>query len=429
MNKRIFVVGDVMLDVYKSGTSTRLSPECPVPVVDNITTENRLGGAANVCQTLRVFTDQAMLFSTVGLDSDGAKISSLLAAQNIDNDLKLGPDSKTITKTRILANEQQLCRIDSGDINDAPPSIGVAPDCIIVSDYGKGTITQALMDDLINNKSIGYKGLPCNILVDPKGTEWEKYSGAYAITPNKKEFEDAYGEFTYDNALKVCEDLNLQGGLLVTLGANGMHWIGRDGASILRRPERVQVRDVSGAGDTVIATFALFLPTGIISAMDYANRAASNVCTKLGTAPPDRNAVVETIVFTNGCFDIIHSGHIELLRQASTYGDRLIVGINSDESAKRIKREPVNDVQERKKVLESIAGVDSVVIFEEDNPYQIIKKLQPDILVKGGDYTVDTVIGNDLVNDVRIIPTVEGKSTTATVGRLSELRGVLSQGV
>tara|TARA_B100001245_G_scaffold9001_1_gene6213 strand:+ start:12347 stop:13621 length:1275 start_codon:yes stop_codon:yes gene_type:complete len=420
MNKRIFVIGDVMLDEYWAGTTTRLSPESPVPVVDNVMIETRLGGAGNVCQTLKVFTDEVMLFSTVGLDESGGIISGLLAEQDISNDLKIGKNSETITKTRILTNDQQLCRIDSGHIKDSPPSFGASPDAIIVSDYGKGTITTELLDDLINNKSTSYKGIDCPILIDPKGTDWEKYSGAYAITPNKKEFEDAYGEFTYEKALQVCEDLNVQG-ILVTLGADGMHWIGRDGASILRQPKRKQIRDVSGAGDTVIATFTYFLPSGIKNAMDYANRAAGDVVSKLGTAPPDKGAVIETIVFTNGCFDIIHSGHIELLNKAAAFGNKLIVGLNSDDSMKRIKREPVNDEEERKKVLESIAGVDGVILFDEDTPYELIKRLMPDCLVKGGDYTIDTVVGNDLVKQVKIIPIVEGKSTTKTIDKIFKL--------
>jgi len=414
MNKRITVIGDVMLDVYKAGTSTRLSPECPVPVVDDVRVENRLGGAANVCRTLKVFTDKVRLFSTVGDDYQGAQITSLLAEHDIDNDLRRGKNSKTITKTRILSNDQQLCRIDAGYIKDAPPSLGETPDAIIVSDYGKGTITKSLITDLITKNN-------CFILVDPKGTDWEKYTGVYALTPNLREFEEAYGEFSYLKALGVAEELNLLGGILVTLGANGMHWVGRDGASILRQTERREVRDVSGAGDTVIATFTLFLPAGIRKAMDYANRAAGNVVTKLGTAIPDKNAVIEVVVFTNGCFDIIHSGHIALLNHAAMLGDRLVVGLNSDDSMKRIKRTPINDMMERKKVLESIAGVDSVVIFDDDTPYDLIKNLRPEIIVKGGDYTIDTVVGHELVDEVKIIPMVEGKSTTNIIDKVREV--------
>ena len=411
MNKRIYVVGDVMLDSYWAGDSTRLSPESPVPVVDNVVVENRLGGAGNVCHTLKVFTDDVVLFTTVGLDREGGLVSQLLANSMITNDLTLGPNSKTVTKTRILSNDQQLCRLDSGYIKDAPPLFGAPPDVVIISDYGKGTITSEVIDDWLDKSD-------CPILVDPKGTDWEKYSGVFAITPNKKEFEDAYGEFTYDRALQVIESLDLKGGLLITLGAGGMQWIGRDGASILRKAECAeQVRDVTGAGDTVIATFALFLGShGIKQAMDLANKAAGNVVTKLGTAVPDKEAVLETVVFTNGCFDIIHSGHISLLQTASKMGDRLIVGINSDDSMTRIKRKPVNNMVERKKVLEAIAGVDNVIIFEDDTPYDLIKSLEPDIIVKGGDYTIDQVVGYDLA-EVRIIDTVEGKSTTETIKR------------
>ena len=410
MNKRIYVVGDVMLDEYWSGESTRISPECPVPVVDNVNIEKRLGGAGNVCRSLKVFTDEVVLFSTVGLDAHGGTIAQILAEQGITNDLRLSKSSTTIAKTRILANNQQLCRLDVGEINDEPPSFTDVPDVIIVSDYGKGTITDEVMADLIDNND-------CPILVDPKGTNWDKYSGAYAITPNKKEFEDAFGAYSYQKALDITEELDLQG-LLITLGSGGIQWVGRDGTSILRRPHVEEVRDVTGAGDTVIATFALFLENGILNAMDYANRAAGNVCTKLGTAIPDKSAVCEIVIFTNGCFDIIHSGHTHLLEQASTYGDRLIVGINSDDSMRRIKREPVNDMYERKKVLESIGCVDQVIIFEDDTPYDLISELRPDIIVKGGDYTIDTVVGNDLVDEVRIVQLVEGKSTSETIEKM-----------
>ena len=414
MNKRIYVVGDVMLDTYWSGVSTRISPECPVPVVDDVQIENRLGGAGNVCQSLKVFTDDVVLYSVVGLDREGATVAQLLADSDITNNLALGPESKTVTKTRILSNDQQLCRLDSGYVKDAPPSFGESPDVVIISDYGKGTITSEVIDNIIYDND-------CPILVDPKGTNWEKYTGVYAITPNRKEFEDAYGELTFENATEVIEDLDIQG-ILITLGANGMWWIGKDGTSIIRPvPEIDQVRDVTGAGDTVIATFGLFLDRGITVAMDLANRAAGNVVTKLGTSIPDKEAVVETVVFTNGCFDIIHSGHISLLNQASSFGDRLVVGLNSDASMTRIKRKPVNSQEERKKVLEAITGVDNVIIFEENTPYDLIKSLEPDIIVKGGDYTVDQVVGNDLA-EVKIIDTIKGKSTSETIERAKYVR-------
>ena len=412
MNKQIYVIGDVMLDKYWSGQSTRLSPESPVPVVDDVKVTNRLGGAGNVCKNLKVFTDDICLFSVVGRDTEGAEISQDLADNDISNELTLGANSKTITKTRVLSNDQQLCRIDSGSLNDAPPRLGETPDAIIISDYGKGTITSDVIRDIVDNHE-------CNIFVDPKGTDWEKYSGVFAITPNLKEFEEAHGPFSYEKALDILEEYNLQG-ILITLGANGMQWIGRDGSSIVRKASTEEIRDVTGAGDTVIATFALFFDIGVKNAMDYANRAAGNVVTKLGTAVPDKEAVVETVVFTNGCFDIIHSGHIHLLQKASYMGDKLIVGINSDASMKRIKREPVNDMYERKEVLESIAGVDQVIIFEDDTPYDLIKSLQPDIIVKGGDYIKGNVVGADLA-EVRIISIVEGKSTSETIERVKNV--------
>ena len=211
MNKRIYVIGDVMLDKYWNGVSTRLSPESPVPVVDDIKVINRLGGAGNVCQNLRVFTDNVILFSVIGRDREGAEIAQELANNDIINDLTLGENSKTITKTRVISNDQQLCRIDSGSLNDAPPRLGDTPDAIIVSDYGKGTITPEVIRDLIDNHD-------CNIFVDPKGNDWEKYAGVFCVTPNLKEFEEAHGYFSFEKARDVCEEYNLQG-ILITLGA------------------------------------------------------------------------------------------------------------------------------------------------------------------------------------------------------------------
>jgi len=410
MNNQVIVIGDLMLDEYCNGVANRISPESPVPVVDSVKETHHLGGAGNVAQNVRVFTKDVTLYSSVGYDKDSEIITAILADEGIEYNLKYGCNSKTLKKTRILANEHQLCRIDSGVIKDEANAPTQSPDVIILSDYNKGTLSESYIQDIIDNNT-------CPVLVDPKGTDWNKYRGAFCLTPNKKEFEETYGVFTAMNALRVVKELKLDG-ILVTLGAGGMHWIGRDASSIYLPTEAKEVIDVTGAGDTVIATFALFLPKGVKNAMKYSNKAAGNVVSKLGTATPDKAAVKETVVFTNGCFDIIHSGHIALLQKASRFGDRLIVGLNSDNSVRRIKREPVNDMYERKAVLEAIDGVDSVIIFEDDTPYDLIKTLEPDILIKGGDYTFDEVIGNDLVENVVIIPTIEGKSTTNTIERV-----------
>ena len=207
-------------------------------------------------------------------------------------------------------------------------------------------------------------------------------------------------------------------GILVTLGAEGMVWVDKDGKAIYLESDAKEVFDVTGAGDTVIATFASFLHEGVYSAMRKANKAAGIVIGKLGTSVPKLSDVVEKVVFTNGCFDIIHSGHIALLKEASKLGDRLIIGLNSDESVMRIKRKPITNVQDRKEILQSIDGVDEVIIFTEDTPYELIEQLKPDVIVKGGDYDADSVVGADLVDEVVIIPTLEGKSTTKLIERI-----------
>jgi D-beta-D-heptose 7-phosphate kinase/D-beta-D-heptose 1-phosphate adenosyltransferase len=312
-----------------------------------------------------------------------------------------------------MSDNHQLVRVDHGNI--AYPQSTVIendPDVIIVSDYNKGTLCDEYLEYLMD--------FSCPVIVDPKGTNWEKYSGAYCLTPNKKEFEEAYGEFSIELAKGVVNDLQMEG-ILVTLGAEGMVWVDKDGQSIWLESDAKEVFDVTGAGDTVIATFASFLHEGVRPAMIKANRAAGIVVGKVGTSVPTKKDVIEKVVFTNGCFDIIHSGHIALLKASAKLGDRLVVGLNSDESVERIKRKPINDAEERKAVLESIEGVDEVIIFDEDTPYELIKTLIPDVIVKGGDYTVHNVVGADIVDEVVIFPTLEGKSTTKIIERVKNV--------
>lgn len=403
------IIGDVMLDEYKSGSSTRISPEAPVPVIDDIETRHVLGGAGNVAINARVFCDSVKLHAVIGADPEGAIVGELLQQRGVATELTACDTCITIKKTRVLSNNQQICRIDSGQINSLASEPTESYDAIIVSDYGKGSLDTDLIQNIIMT------GTP--VIVDPKGTDWDKYWGAYAITPNKKEFEDTWGPFNYDTALFAVQALNLKG-ILVTLGASGMHWIGADGESIYLPTEAQEVIDVTGAGDTVIATFASFLHLGHKKAMTLANRAAGNVVAKLGTAVPDRKAVKEKIIFTNGCFDILHTGHLHLLRNARSMGDKLVVGINSDESIRRIKREPVNNQHDRKMMLEALDFVDWVIIFNEDTPYDLISELKPDTIVKGGDYKFHEVVGHDIVDETIIVPLIEDKSTTNIIERI-----------
>ncbi len=408
--KNIVVVGDIMLDEYWNGTSNRISPEAPVPIVDGISVSHVLGGAANVALTSRVFCSKVTSLGCVGYDNASMIITKKMTENDVKFNFSYSYENKTISKIRIMSDSHQLVRVDHGNI--AYPytnKLENVPDVIIVSDYNKGTIHNEYLEYLMDF------GVP--VIVDPKGTDWSKYNGAYCLTPNKKEFEEVYGEFSVDRALQAVIELDLQG-ILVTLGADGMYWVGKDGWNFKLESEAKEVFDVTGAGDTVIATFASFLHEGVESAMRKANRAAGVVVGKVGTSIPTYEDVVEKVVFTNGCFDIIHSGHIALLKESAKLGNRLIVGLNSDNSVERIKRKPINNEQERKVVLESIEGVDEVIIFDDDTPFDLIKELKPNVIVKGGDYTVETVVGHDIVDEVVIFPTLEGKSTTSVIERI-----------
>lgn len=410
MNKRqIVVVGDVMLDEYWNGNSNRISPEAPVPVVDDISVSHVLGGAANVALTSKVFNSRVTLYGCVGYDDASMIITHKLSENDVKFRFNYSYENKTISKIRIMSDNHQLVRVDRGIIEYPQTTEIETPDVIIVSDYNKGTVIPAYLEYIM--------GFPCPVIVDPKGNDWSKYKGAYCLTPNKKEFEEVYGEFSIERAGYAVDDLGLDG-ILVTLGSEGMVWVDSEGNSISLESDAKEVFDVTGAGDTVIATFASFLHEGVESAMRKANRAAGIVVGKVGTAVPTYEDVVEKVVFTNGCFDIIHSGHIALLQESAKLGDRLIVGINSDDSVERIKRKPINDMYERKSILESIEGVDQVIIFDDDTPFDLIKSLKPNVIVKGGDYTVDTVVGADIVDEVVIFPTLDGKSTTNVIERI-----------
>lgn len=408
--KNIVVVGDVMLDEYWHGTSTRISPEAPVPVVDDIRSSYKLGGAANVAINLRVFCRAVTIYGCVGYDNSSKIMTDELKEKDINYEFEYSYQNKTLSKLRIFSNNQQLTRIDSGSISSChTKEIDDDVDVIVISDYNKGSISNEYLKYIMK--------FSCPVIIDPKGTDWTKYKGAFCLTPNKKEFEETNGQFNVENALKVIKELDLNG-ILVTLGSEGMMWVGADSKCLQLNADAKEVFDVTGAGDTVIAVFASFLHEGIEPALRKANKAAAIVVGKIGTSAPSYEDVVEKVVFTNGCFDIIHSGHIALLKESAKLGDRLIIGLNSDTSVSKIKRQPINNENDRKLILESIEGVDEVIIFDGDTPIELIRNLKPDVIVKGGDYTVDTVVGHDIVDEVVIFPTLEGKSTTNIIKRI-----------
>jgi D-beta-D-heptose 7-phosphate kinase/D-beta-D-heptose 1-phosphate adenosyltransferase len=470
---KVVVVGDVMLDRYILGDVERISPEAPVPVVKVKQRSEILGGAGNVASNLAGLACPVCLIGIRGDDAYGACLADLLRKTPIDYHILVDSSRPTITKERVLAHNQQLLRIDEEDSRQLSASIqdhllktlkDILADysALILSDYGKGIFqTPGMAQELIQMA----KDCDIPVLVDPKGKDWERYRGATCITPNTEELERVSQTEVHhsDSTLEVVarsirQRLDL-GWLLVTRGSKGMCLIDRNDASFFIPAEAREVYDVSGAGDTVIAILAACRAAGLSmsDAAKVANVGAGIVVGKLGTQPINHielkravrdGAIIGSrkicsrsrareiisawrsegnrIVFTNGCFDILHIGHIKLLHAAAEEGDKLVVGLNSDTSVRRLKgnSRPVMSEEERSAVLASIKGVDLVVVFEEDTPIELIRNFKPEVLVKGGDYTPQTVVGHEIVESqggkVVIVPLIEGVSTTRVI---SDLQG------
>ena len=470
-NVRAAVIGDIMIDRYVSGEVSRISPEAPVPV--NLVTSERcvLGGAANTAANLAALGCQVYMAGMRGEDESGYMLSDLFARAGIDDSgVLIREGYSTITKMRILGARQQMLRLDFEKKEDLSPlgeeevlswlddQIGQDLSCIILSDYGKGFITPDLAQKVIS-RGHQYK-IP--VLVDPKGSDWSKYTGAYGITPNLKELSACCGR-TIPNTdedieragILVREEFHLKY-LFVTRSEKGITSIGAK--EIIHCPATAKdVFDVSGAGDTVMAVLAAALAAGKDSetALKLANTAAGIAVSRVGTYPVKREEVLEawenegkhlrkdyeplswteaeekvrrwkekgeTVVFTNGCFDILHRGHVTYLQQAAALGDHLIVGLNSDSSVKKLKGEtrPVNTERDRAFLLAALRSVDDVVIFREDTPRELLSHLRPDILVKGGDYKESQVAGREYAGKVIILPFVDGYSTTETIRRMAK---------
>jgi len=459
----ILVFGDVMLDRYVSGSVDRVSPEAPVPVLKPIKEEIRLGGAANVALNLSSLGSKVSLIGISGKDSSSAQIFNLLKENKIKNEI-VKSNLPTITKLRLLSSKQQLLRVDNEeeftkeDWNSAKKrfdrSIALTSNnLLIISDYGKGTLQD--IPGLIKKAKKSNK----IVLVDPKGNNFSKYKGADVITPNFSEFIGEVGavkserEVT-EKAKSLIKSLKL-GALLVTRGPEGMTLFNKEKGNVVRSdfPTQAQeVFDVSGAGDTVIASVAAALSTGLdmTSAVKLANVAAGIVVGKSGTATASLSEIEphftgedlvfslkeakkhsvmlrkngKKVVFTNGCFDILHAGHVHYLEQAKELGDELVVGLNSDSSVKTLKgpNRPINNLEERAKVLSSLKCVDRIVSFADETPIKLIKEIKPDVLVKGGDYKVKDVVGHKEIKswggEVKIIPLVTGLSTTNIIKKI-----------
>ena len=469
---RVFCLGDVMLDTFVYGQVERISPEAPIPVL-RVTDETRmLGGAGNVVRNLAALGAKTRFLSVVGDDAAGEEVRALIAKEpGVSGDLRTDSGRRTTIKTRFIAGTQQMLRADreSAQATDAAlqEKLAVAAEdalrshnVAVLSDYGKGTLADATLARVIAaaNKAGAV------VIVDPKGTDYRRYRGAGILTPNLKELAAATGlpvagdEAVVAAARGLVEGLDLTA-VLVTRSRDGMTLVPAEGPVVHLPAEAREVFDVSGAGDTVVATLAACLSAGasLDRAAALANLAAGIVVAKVGTAVAyagdlvaqlhhqdlseaeakvlsleqalDRTAGWRRrglkIGFTNGCFDLLHPGHISLLRQAKGQCDRLVVGLNSDASVKRLKgpERPIQGEAARAAVLASLAGVDAVVLFTEDTPLKVIEALTPDVLVKGADYRIDQVVGREAVEAaggrVHLASLEPGHSTTATIARLA----------
>ncbi|RZU39638.1 D-glycero-beta-D-manno-heptose-7-phosphate kinase [Edaphobacter modestus] len=466
---KVLVVGDIMLDRYIHGEVDRISPEAPVPVLRHAQRYERAGGAANVAVNLAGLGCQAILSGFWGSDTEQSELQAILDRAGVDAVGVVTSSLPTISKTRIVGRMQQLLRLDI-ESRDAPPAIEMERlidratslvdkvHAVVLSDYAKGALSRELCASVI--RAARAKGIP--VLADPKTPDLSKYSGATSVCPNLGELSLATGISSHqiDALLDAGQDQVARHGLqflTVTMSEKGIGvlWPERRYHSPARARE---VFDVSGAGDTVIATIAASLAGGlqVETAIDLANLAAGIVVGKMGTVPIaqheliaaltpstgltasdkilDRDRVVkrvaewrasgETIVFTNGCFDLLHVGHITLLEDCRRFGTKLVLGLNADASVCRLKgpTRPIVGERERARVMAALASVDAVVLFEEDTPRELIRALQPNVLVKGGDYTIETVVGHEDVlafgGRVEIVPTVAGFSTTNIVRKL-----------
>lgn len=469
----VLVAGDFMVDKYLQGQASRISPEAPVPVVHIQKTFSRLGGAGNVICNIASMGAHTRAVTEVGADADGDYLLAQIGLKGTDTQfINQSEQVQTIVKTRVIAQNQQLIRYDGETIQPVSKAyiqrllenadalfngVGV----VILSDYGKGTITEEMAAFLIGEAT--KRGIP--VTVDPKGSNYSKYTGATVCTPNLKELSEAAGgrvlkeeKAIYEAAYELCDRYQIVH-MLVTRSEKGMSLLRRGASDKQDFPacnER-EVLDVTGAGDTVIAVFSLALAAGLAleQCCKISNIAASVVVSKIGTATASLEEISQLlitekgtsprkiisweeaaqilselkadgkrIVFTNGCFDLVHAGHISSFRQAKAFGDVLILGVNSDASIRRLKGEkrPIVHEQARLALLEAIDLIDYILLFDEDTPEKLIQMLSPDVLVKGKDWQGKPVAGGDFVKQnggkVELIELEQGLSTTAIIEKI-----------
>jgi len=467
---RVLVLGDIMLDRFVYGSVARISPEAPIPVMDVERSMDSAGGAANVARNCAAIGTNTTLMGVVGDDAWAVDLRKQIElSPTIEAQLIVDSERPTTVKTRYVADGQQVLRADRElrtPLGEAATTRLLAQlerylssaDVLVLSDYAKGVLTERITRAAIEAARQANKP----VIVDPKCKDLRKYTGATILTPNRLELQAACGfdcatEEAVEKAARPFIDGSVCTAMVVTRGKDGMSVVTRNAGAVHLRTAARQVFDVSGAGDTVIAAMSLGIAAGanIVSAATLANLAAGIVVGKLGTAVVTVSELIEqltplnaraanskiytlesvlkmaqawrergaSIAFTNGCFDLLHPGHISLLDQAKRSADRLIVGLNADESIRRLKgaSRPIQNEIARATVLSSLKFVDAVVIFQEDTPINLIHALQPDVLVKGADYTIDRVVGGDFVTSrggkVLLADLVEGQSTTSMVQR------------
>jgi len=469
---RCLVIGDLMLDEYLWGKAERISPEAPVQVVDVLREELRLGGAGNVVNNLAALGAQVAVCSVVGEDDNGRTLLKALNRMDVASDAVFRDPARTTSrKTRVVAANQQIVRIDRE--TREPLSAGIEEqicgwisansgrfNVILLSDYQKGVLTPRVIETAVAAARPG--AVP--VLVDPKGVDFARYHGVTILTPNRKEAESAAGIAIRDGesleqaAAMIMRSTGVEH-LLITRSEEGMSLFTRGTETVHIPTVAREVFDVSGAGDTVLASLAVGMAAGlaISDAARLANIAAGIAVGKLGTSTVSPaeiiNAVALThsdsdskiknldvltaiieaekargkrIVFTNGCFDLLHAGHVKYLQKARSLGGLLVLGLNSDASVRRLKgeRRPLIGEEERAHILAALDCIDYVVLFDDDTPLELIKSLKPDILVKGGDYTPEGVVGREVVESyggrVELVAFVDGKSTSGIIERVLE---------
>lgn len=464
----VLIIGDVMLDRYWHGPAGRISPEAPVPVVKVEHNEERPGGAANVAMNIASLGGQAHIIGLTGMDEPAQVLADKLTALKVNCDFVALPDYPTITKLRVLSRGQQLIRLDFEDkfentdaelILSRMDNTLASVNAVILSDYAKGALEH--VQRFIQRARAA--GVP--VFIDPKGADFERYRGATLLTPNMAEFEQVVGkvksnEDLVEKGLGLIEQFDLDA-LLVTRSEHGMTLLRRGMAPFHLPTQAKEVYDVTGAGDTVISVLAASVAAGkaLDEACALANAAAGVVVGKLGTSTVstielaeavhgskdtdygviEENALIaavkkaqargEKVVMTNGCFDILHAGHVSYLNHAAELGDRLIVAVNTDDSVKRLKgpARPVNPTERRMAVLAGLGAVDWVVPFSEDTPQRLISQVLPDLLVKGGDYQPEEIAGGKEViaagGEVKVLNFEDGCSTSEIIAAIKGGRG------